>query len=186
MKQLLEDTAVFQRRSDSNSGWRKNPLLRIWTQKLGCSGKGIILAGFDYLSMRTSGGFPKSDCVFSSEDLASVVEDGSLTEEEKARCLFNALSYQYYQFPEGCKIKRTLDGIEIPNPDKRQTYFNERLEIVAGSYRRDDADCAVGIYFSGSPLAKSTIFEFSGENSVSVGAEFYKRLEDKLGFLKER
>ena len=182
LKQLLEDINAFERGDDDKSHGRKQGIRKVILRRFGHHGKGLIIAGFDYLGRRI-GGIQKQDYVFSQEELGLIASDTSLSDEEKARCLFNALSLQYYEFLNGCMVAKELNRAYYLDADERQNYLNGRLEIAIAKEVFDDVDCAVGIYCSGNSKFIGTNFEFSGENGESAGRVFYQGLENRLRFL---
>lgn len=61
----------------------------------GSFGKGVILTGIDYTKIPTKG-ISKKNYHFSDEELLRIINDKSIDEKEKAYCVFNVLSLQYY------------------------------------------------------------------------------------------
>lgn len=178
LRQILEDITAFEKGEDDKSHGRKEGLMTVVRKRFGRFGKGVILTGFDFLR-RGFGGIQKRDYVFSLEELAAISDDDSLSEEEKARCLFNALSFQHYEFPIGCHVTKETNGTYHPDSIERQNYFNGKLQIAISRGIFSSLDYNVGIYLN-LPKFQATNFEFSGENSRMAGVEFYSGLEETL------
>jgi hypothetical protein len=65
--------------------------------KEGCMGKALILIGIDYANRK---GVHKKKLHFSLDELANITNDISTNNGRKARCIFNALALQYYDWPD--------------------------------------------------------------------------------------
>lgn len=185
LKQLIEDLTALQAGNFSQFNGREYGVKITARKRFGRFGKAIILAGFDYLHMGING-IRKEEFVFSEEDLEKIAQDNSLNEDEKARCLFNALSFQYYGFPDDCRVEITRFPV-APKPQAAdyKTYLGVRLGIVIEPWQ--DNKSSVGVYLRKDVPNDyhANVFQFQGENAGRTGIGFYEKLEEILRVLEK-
>lgn len=142
-------------------------------------GKTAILAGIDYLKERN---IHKRICRFEDSELIKIMEEESLSMDEKVRSIFNALSLQYYPLEDyKSRIWRILNKENSFRTCQENLYFQEKFGILFQQNKNNLLLYRVSMNLNNvSNRFQNTNFYFSGKNSCSEALLFYKNLENIL------
>lgn len=147
-------------------------------------GRACLLAGIDFLKKEKVLINPRVQNEyyrFTADELRKIWKDKSLSEEEKARCLFNALSLQFY-LQEKYRFKRRLDdGRKGFETCQQNSYFHGKLENILEQCKEDLSSFRVSLILENiSNRFYNARFYFSGEESGSNACKFYHEINDTL------
>ncbi len=150
--------------------------------RIGSIGKALILVGIDYTRRKR---VSKAKCYFTDEELSRIVQDNSLSKEDKAACIFNALALQYFPLEE-CKTysRKELDSSDDSFRLIRQEEFLDRRVRIAFEQSRNPPLLRFGVLIELSQDIENRIHNvrwyFQGGTSADDSLGFYYILRHTL------
>lgn len=148
-----------------------------------CFGKGVILLGVDFLEKKDIK-VPREAYRFRETELAKILHDESLNYQEKISCIFNALTFQYYNWQHiSDRVWRACNSKEKAKfrTCQETSHFQGTLELLLQQNETNLILFKV-LMKLGTPCEREqqTAFYFEGNNAGKESSKFYCSLDSLL------